>query len=142
MAAASTLLQHLSLAASTRRTTRSQCQGFASVCDIFGLVSFPTSPNTLVLFVAYKTLVLGHAISTTLNALSTVRREHLRLGIQLPTPGSFFPLQEAVRGARTSSTNLLSYTSAGGEVGSGGTLSSWVRGWDERRFPSRVPLPP
>ena len=41
-----------------------------------------------------------HSIDSTRNILSAVRREHLRSGFSLPTPTSYFPLQEAVRGAR------------------------------------------
>ena len=45
-------------------------------------------------------MVLNHAVSTTLNSLSAVRRFHLQSGIDLPTPNSYFPLKEAIRGAR------------------------------------------
>ena len=67
---------------------------------MFNLSSLPTQPSTLILYVSYKTLVLNHAIGTTLNALSAIRREHLSAGLQLPTPTGYFPLQEAIRGAR------------------------------------------
>ena len=49
---------------------------------------------------AYKTVVLGHAVQTTSNCLSAVRRAHLAMGFELPTPASYFPLREAIRGAR------------------------------------------
>ena len=35
-----------------------------------------------------------------MNALSAVCREHLTVGLELPTPTSYFPLNEAIRGAR------------------------------------------
>ena len=69
-------------------------------CQLFNLPPLPASPDTLVSFVAYQTIVLRNSVTTTLNALSAIRREHLNAGHDLPTPTTFFPLSEAVRGAR------------------------------------------
>ena len=69
-------------------------------CHLFQLQSFPTEPSTLVLFVVYKTVVLRHSTSTTANSLSAIRRANLAMGSTLPTPSSYFPLREALRGAK------------------------------------------
>ena len=68
-------------------------------CRQFNLTPLPCAVNTLVLFVAYKTVVLRHSVQTTRNALSAIRRENLKLGHELPTPTAYFPLKEALRGA-------------------------------------------
>ena len=83
-----------------KKTQNSYLLSYANFCQLFQFEVFPFSPQTLVLFVAYKTMVLNHAVSTTLNALSAIRRFHLQSGVDLPTPSSFFPLKEAIRGAR------------------------------------------
>ena len=74
--------------------------GFQRFCNIFQLTAYPAQLQTLVLFVTYKTVILRHSVSSTLNSLSTVRRFHLAAGVDLPTPSSHFPLKEAIRGAR------------------------------------------
>ena len=60
----------------------------------------PAAESTLVLFVTYKTIALGHTVSSTRNALSTIRRQHLASGFIMPTPAECFALQEALRGAQ------------------------------------------
>ena len=94
------MLQLLSLATSTQHTSLSQCRTFTRFCELFNFPSFPTQLDILVLFVAYESLVHRHSIDSTRNVLSAVRREHLQAGFKLPTPSDFFPLQEAVQGAR------------------------------------------
>ena len=60
----------------------------------------PADESTLVLFTTYKTIALGHTVSSTRNALSTIRRQHLASGFNIPTPNECFALQEALRGAQ------------------------------------------
>ena len=60
----------------------------------------PASQSTLVLFVTYKTVALGHSVSSTRNALSTIRRYHLAASFDIPTPTDCFALKEALRGAQ------------------------------------------
>ena len=97
---ASQLLQNLALAESSKLTQNSYLNSLAKICNMFGLMAFPAHPSTLVLFVVFKTVVLQHSVTTTANCLSAVRRAHLALGHTLPTPSSYFPLREALRGAR------------------------------------------
>ena len=54
----------------------------------------------MVLFVTYKTIALGHNVSSTQNTLSTIRRFHLAAGFNIPTPTDCFALREALRGAK------------------------------------------
>ena len=88
-----------SLAQSSKLTQNSYLQSFVKFCQLFGFNSLPADPQTLVFFVVYKTVVMNHAVSTTTNILSAVRRAHLAVGYNLPTPSEFFPLKEALRGA-------------------------------------------
>ena len=61
---ASQFLQGLSNANSTKSTQSSYWKSFLSFCQLFGLSALPCEPYSLVLFVAYKTMVLHHAVPT------------------------------------------------------------------------------
>ena len=100
MQAASILLQHQSLAYSSRSTQNSYLQSIMRFCRLYNFNHLPAEPSTLVLFVVYKTIVLRHSVPTTMDCLSAIRRAHMELGFSLPTPSMHFPLREALRGAR------------------------------------------
>ena len=74
-------------------------KSFVKFCELFGFESLPAEPEVLVRYVAYQSVVLGRAIGTIRNQLSSVRSEHARFGLSLPTPSEYFPLAEVVRGA-------------------------------------------
>ena len=88
------------MATSTKKTQGSNWKNFVNFCQLFNLEYLPATESTLILFVTYKTVALGHSVSSTRNSLSTIRRCHLSSGFVMSTPNECFPLREALRGAQ------------------------------------------
>ena len=99
MEAATVCLRELSLAEGSKSNRQSNVSSFSVFCDLFGLQSMPASPSTLVQYVVYSTVIVGRAVSTTRNHLSSIRRDHIISGYQMFTPSVYLPLKDALRGA-------------------------------------------
>ena len=75
-------------------------RAFEQFCREFRVPSFPATGENLVLFATWCTLIRNYAVGTTRNYLAAVRQEHLRWGVELPTPSTYFPLGGVVRGSQ------------------------------------------
>ena len=93
-------IRGLALATGTSQNYRSMVKSISSFCDLFGFGSLPSSGEVLTRYVTYSEVVCGRSEGTIRNHLSAIRREHLSRGLTLPTPTQFFPLSEALKGAK------------------------------------------
>ena len=87
------------MADGSRANLKSNVKSFSRFCDLFGFVSIPAHPDTLVRYVAFSCVVEKLSIGTIRNHLSSIRRDHLVHGFNLPTPSECHPLSDVVRGS-------------------------------------------
>ena len=92
------LLQDSSLAASTRRSHRSQLQCYSRFCERYTLSAFPCLPRQACLYAAFLSEWMAHA--SIVNYLSAVWHHQLALGF--PSYSSDFILTQTLRGIRRS----------------------------------------
>ena len=99
LSAVAVLLQSLAQAPGTWSNKNAHMKSFLSFCEDYRCQVWPSTSDTLVLYVTFLAVVRGLAVPTIRNHLASIRTFFSTHGLAVPSPTESQPLHLALRGA-------------------------------------------